>query len=178
MFLLSKHALWFFTFYDQTHRFHLQISISGVFRLYGLSRVLADLLFEQQLLASPNPVGDTTPSGLFDTSATRTPPTGTPAPGPVLVCRALSLLNAVLLGFLQFSFATVVVERWVATVFHASYEEWGSRMARRLLGALTAYALAFGLLVLTADRLDLVPEAEEFATCVLVVRRPALLVFR
>ncbi|CAD5220738.1 unnamed protein product [Bursaphelenchus okinawaensis] len=125
----------------------LLILVSFEFRLIAVSRFLADMF-----------------TSLWDNRTYTT-----------IVCNISSFLHAFGFGFVQLAFATVIIERAMATKYHQSYDDWDTKLTRVLLALLFTYAVCYACAVVYMGNSGYLQE--QFESCLLMVRYPMFLVF-
>ncbi|CAD5228491.1 unnamed protein product [Bursaphelenchus xylophilus] len=132
--------------------------------IHGNLRFLLILVsFELRLLAIPRLLTDAFQSLVGEGLVTET------------VCTSMSFVHAFGMGLVQFSFATVIIERAIATKYHKSYDNWDTTLTRVLVALLVIYAFGYALAVFVLSGFGLVEE--HFSDCVLMNRFPVFYVY-
>jgi hypothetical protein len=63
------------------------------------------------------------------------------------ICASMSILNAGAMGSVQLSFLAILVERSIATCYHANYDDWKNGLSKAFTLLELIYALFFGFKV-------------------------------
>ncbi|CAD5226103.1 unnamed protein product [Bursaphelenchus okinawaensis] len=80
------------------------------------------------------------------------------------ICRCMSFLNLFSMGFVQLSFAALVIERAMATIYHSDYESWGNKLAKLLTALFAVNAFVFCLVCFLLETYGVVKEQTQFPT--------------
>ncbi|CAD5231086.1 unnamed protein product [Bursaphelenchus xylophilus] len=93
------------------------------------------------------------------------------------ICESMSFCHLLSMGFVQLSFAALVIERALATIYHANYELWGNKLAKVVIGLFTINAVGFCLTCLLLKSYGIVRAEENFPTCIIVFKCPVFTIY-